>query len=117
VANPPWQVRAEGALSAHFKQADGSSRPAKDWKIGLKHGDEAHTIFVRTYLAESVTKATRDDTSYQGQTVIGYVFDRLGAGWTPTDGPLPPLTILDPKPGHAPPPPPKRSLFGRLFGR
>jgi hypothetical protein len=76
----PLQARVEGALNAHFKQDDGSSRPGTDWKIGLKRGDETQTIFVRAYLADGVSKATRDDTAYQGQTVIGYVFDRLGGG-------------------------------------
>ena len=113
----PLQARVEGALNAHFKQDDGSSRPGTDWKIGLKRGDETQTIFVRAYLADGVSKATRDDTAYQGQTVIGYVFDRLGGGWTPADGPLPALTILDPKPGQAASPPPKRGLLGRPLGR
>jgi len=113
-----WQARVEGALNAHFKQENGPSRPGTDWKIGLKRGEETQTIFVRAYLADGVTKATRDDTTYQGQTVIGYVFDRLASGWSPAAGPLQALTILDPKPGQAvPPPAPKRGLLGRLFGR
>jgi hypothetical protein len=114
-----WQARVEGALSAHFKQPDGSSRPGTDWAIGLKRGDETHKIFVRAYLADGVTGATRDNTEYQGQTVIGFVFDHLAAGWSPVDAPLPALTltILDPKPGQAVPAAPKRGLFGRLFGR
>jgi hypothetical protein len=112
-----WQARVEGGLNAHFKQADGSSRPGTDWKIGLKRGDATHTILVRAYLADGVTKATRDNTTYQAQTVIGYVFDRLAAGWTPKDAPLPGLTILDPKPGQIAPAALKRGLLGRLFGR
>jgi hypothetical protein len=118
MANQQWQARVEGALHAHFKQDDGSSRPGTDWKVGLKRGDETHIIFVRAYLADGVTKATRDDTTYQGQTVIGYVFDRLAAGWTPAAEPLPGLTILDPKPDHvAPTPAPrKRGFLSRLFG-
>jgi hypothetical protein len=112
-----WQARTEGSLNAHFKQADGSSRPGTDWKIGLRRGAETQTIFVRAYLADSATKATRANTNYQAQTVIGYVFDRLAAGWTPADGPLPGLTILDPQPGQAVPPPPKRGLLDRLLGR
>jgi hypothetical protein len=40
-------------------------------------------------------------------------------GWNPVGAPLPALTltILDPKPGQFVPPPPKRGLLGRLFGR
>ena len=91
-------------------------RSGTDWKIGLKRGDEIHTIFVRAYLADGVTKATRNNTNYQAQTVIGYVFDRFAAGWTPSDGPLPGLTVLDPQPDQTVPPPPKRSFLGRLFG-
>jgi hypothetical protein len=113
-----WQIRVEGALNAHFKQPDGSSRPGTDWKIGLKRGDEIQTVFVRAYLADTVGAATRENTNYQGETVLGYVSDRLTAGWTPSDGPLPGLTILDPRPGQAVPASPrKRGLLGRLFGR
>lgn len=112
-----WQARVEGALEANFKQPDGSSRPGKDWKVGLRRGDEIHTVFVRAYLAEGASKATRRNTNYQAQTVIGYVFDRLDGGWHPADGALPGLTILDPPPGQAVPPPPKRGLLGQLFGR
>ena len=117
MADEQWQARVEAALNAHFKQGDGSSRPGTDWKIGLKHGDDMQTIFVRAYLADGISAATRANTNYQGETVIGYVFDRLAQGWTPAAGPLPALTILDPKPGHeVAPPPQKRGLLGRLFG-
>ena len=115
MADTEWQARIEGAFDAYFKQADGSSRPGRDW--GLRRGDELHTILVRAYLAERASKATRRNTNYQAQTVIGYVFDRLGGGWTPADGPLPGLTILDPSPGQPVPPPPKRGLLSRLFCR
>jgi hypothetical protein len=113
----PWQARIEGALNAHFKQADGSSRPGVDYAVGLKRGEETRRIIVRAYLADGVSRATRANTNYQGQTVIGYVFDRLDAGWTPDAGPLPPVTILDPKPGQPVPDPPRRSLLSRVFGR
>lgn len=49
--------------------------------------------------------------------MIGYVFDRLDAGWTPDAGPLPPLTILDPKPGQPVPGLPQRGLLSRVFER
>jgi hypothetical protein len=119
MAEEQWQARIEGALNAHFKQESGPSRPGTDWAVGLRRGAETHKIFVRAYLADGVTKTTRENTEYQGQTMIGYVFDRLAAGWSPVDAPLPALTltILDPKPGQAAPPPPKRGLLGRLLGR
>ena len=101
-----WQARIEGSLNAHFKQPDGTSRPGTDWKVGLKHGDETYTIFVRAYLSDDMTKKYRKDTTYQQQTVIGYVFDMLAKGWHPakTDEMLT-LTILNPKDD---PPPEKK---------
>jgi hypothetical protein len=117
-ADEQWQGRVESALHAHFKQPDGSSRPGTDWKIGLRRGDETRTVIVRAYLADTVSAATRANTNYQGQTVLGYVFDRLAAGWVPADEPLPGLTILDPSPDQAVPAlPQKRGLLSRLLGR
>ena len=117
-----WQARIEGTLNAHFKQEDGSSRPGTDYKIGLKHGEQVHQIFVRAYLAADLTPAARADAHYLGQTVIGYVFDRLGQGWVPSGEqfPLPALTILNPGPNYVPPAAaaaPKRGLFAKLFGK
>jgi hypothetical protein len=66
-----------------------------------------------------MSKAARADAYYQGQTVLGYVFDRLNAGWVPNGEPypLPALTILEPSPDYVPPVPPKRGLLARLFGK
>lgn len=111
-----WQARIEGGLAAHFKQPDGTSRPGTDYAVGLVRGEKTRRIIVRAYLAGNVTPATRRNTNYQAQTVIDYVFDRLAAGWTPDSGPLPGLTILDPRPGQAVPAPPRRGLLRRLFG-
>ena len=113
-----WQARIEGALSAHFKRPDGSARPGTDNAVGLKRGDETHRIMVRAYLGEAVSDATRKDTRYQQQTVLDFVFDRLAAGWRPAAGPLPQLTILDPKTGQNPPPPQpqQRGFLRHLFG-
>jgi hypothetical protein len=118
-----WQARLEGAMHAHFKQADGSSRPGTDYKVGLKRGDQTCQIFVRAFLAENMTPAARQDAQYQGQTVIGYVFDRLAPGWEPNGEmfPFPALTIMNPTPGAGPapsqPPAQKRGLMARLLGR
>ena len=116
MAEPQWQARIEGALAAHFKQPDGSSRPGTDYAVGLRRGEETHRIMVRAYLADGASAATRRNTNYQAQTVIDYLFDQIAAGWTPAAGPLPGLTILDPQPGQSVPAPPRRGFFTRLFG-
>lgn len=121
MATEPWQARVDGAMRAHFKQADGTTRPGTDYKIGLKRGDAVCQIFVRAYLAADLTAAARNDTAYQQQTVIGYVFDRTAGDWEP-DGemfPFPPVTILNPRPeaGADASTAPKRGFIGRLFGR
>ena len=113
MAEPQWQARIEGALSASFYQPDGSSRPGTDYAVGLKRGEQTHKVSVRAYLAETVSAATRSNTEYQAQTVLDFVFDRLAAGWTPQSGPLPALTILDPSPGQ-PVAPPRKGPSARL---
>jgi hypothetical protein len=104
-----WLMRIEGALSAHFKQPYGPSRPGTDWKVGLKRGDELHTIFVRTYFREDASAATRADTTYQGDTVMGYVSDLIRAGWSPTD-PVPNAIDIGNSP-EGPGSPPKKSWW------
>jgi hypothetical protein len=93
-----WLVRVDGALQAHFKQDEGPSKPGTDYKIGLKHGADDYQIFVRAYLSPDLSAAARADSDYQARTVIGYVFDRLSRGWTPSLGPLPALTIVNATP-------------------
>ncbi len=117
MAASEWQARIEGALNAQFKQPEGGSRPGADYAVGLKRGDETRRIIVRAYLGGGVSAATRRNTNYQAQTVLGYVLDRLAAGWSPDEGSLPAVTILDPRPGQPVPAPPARGLFTRLFGR
>ena len=114
-----WQAKIDDTLAAHFKQPDGSSRPGIDFKLSLRRGAAEHRILVRAYLAPDLTRAARKDGFYLGQTVLGYVFDRLSQGWVPTgeDYPLPALTILNPSPDYVPPVPPRRGLFAWLFNR
>jgi hypothetical protein len=81
-----WLMRIEGAMSAHLFQPDGSSRPGTDWTVGLKRGEDTYNVMVRAYLSEDMTKRARADTDYQGQTVLGYIGDLLGQGWTPDQG-------------------------------
>jgi|SRR5262249_15535984 len=82
-SEPQWLMRIEGALSAHFYQPDGSSRPGTDWTVGLKRGDDTYTVIVRAYLSDDASEQTRKDTVYQGRTVLGYISDLLSQGWTP----------------------------------
>ena len=91
-----WEMRIEGALSAHFFQPDGSSRPGTDWSVGLRHGEDVYHVMVRAYLSEDMTKRARADTEYQGQTVMGYLNDLLSKGWRPDQGGDLVLTILNP---------------------
>jgi hypothetical protein len=111
-----WLVKlSPNMLEASFFQEDGSSRPGTEYMVSLKCGEAEFHTTVRAYLADDLTPAARADRHYQGQTVIGYVFDRLAAGWVPKGEPLPGLTILNPDPGYvhkgAKPP-----LWKRLFG-
>jgi hypothetical protein len=111
-AGDPWLMRIEGALSAHFKQPDGPSRQGTDWKVGLKRGEELHTIFVRTYLSPDATASTRADTNYQGQTVMGYVNDLLRSGWSPAD-PVPSTIVIQNPTGVAAAP--KKKSWWRIW--
>jgi hypothetical protein len=118
VSAADWQARIDGALAAHFKQPDGSSRPGLDYQLSLQRGEAIHRIVVRAYLAKDLTPATLGDAEYQAQTVLGYIFDRLGQGWVP-DGdsnPLPAVTILNPAPGYVHAAPRKRGWLARLLG-
>jgi hypothetical protein len=81
-----WLMRIEGALSAHFLQPDGSSRPGTDWTVGLKRGESTYQVMVRAYLSEDMTQRAQADNEYQGQTVLGYISDLLEQGWTPEQG-------------------------------
>lgn len=83
MSEEPWLMRVEGALSAHFKTSQGASRPGVHWKIGLKRGEEIHTVFVKAFLTDDATRDTQRDQEYQAQTVMQYLNDQLNAGWRP----------------------------------
>jgi hypothetical protein len=91
-----WLMRIEGALSAHFFQPDGSSRPGTDWSVGLKRGEQTYNVMVRAYLSDDMTRRARADTTYQGQTVMGYLNDLLEQGWRPEQGGDLEITIQNP---------------------
>lgn len=99
VSNEPWLMRVEGALSAHFKTADGGSRPGVHWKMGLKRGDELHTVFVKAFLTDDATRATQRDQQYQAHTVMQYLNDQLNNGWHPTQEKDHVIYIGNPLPG------------------
>jgi hypothetical protein len=91
-----WTASVEGALRAHFNQPDGTSRPGMHWNIELRRGASEYKIFVLAYLADAVSPEARADLQWQAQSVVRYVFDRLEQGWTPADGELPPITLVQP---------------------
>ena len=95
-----WLMRVERGLSVHFKQPDGSSRPGTDWSIGLKRGDEIHSVMVRTYLADDLSSKFRKDTEYQARTAMQYLNDLLQKGWDPAGPAVPAITIANPPGAH-----------------
>ncbi|MBX9599951.1 MAG: hypothetical protein K2X35_03065 [Bryobacteraceae bacterium] len=94
--NNDWMMRIEGAMNANFLQEDGASIPGTEWAVGLKNGDDLFKVMVRTYLADDVRSEVAENVEYQGQTVLGYVWDMLQAGWTP-DQELSPIVIGNPR--------------------
>jgi hypothetical protein len=99
-------MRVEGGLAAHFKTADGGSRPGVHWKIALKRGDEIHTVLVKAFLTPDATRATQRDQEYQAQTVMQYLNDQLHAGWHPEQQRDHVIHIGNPLPGTRPSPKP-----------
>jgi len=84
MSNEPWLMRVENGLSAHFKQAEGPSRPGVAWTVGFKRGNEVYTATVKGLLADDATPETRANQPYQAQTVMQYLNDQLNQGWHPS---------------------------------
>jgi len=99
-AGEPWLMRVEAGLNAHFKQADGPSRPGTDWRIGLKRGDELHTVLVRTY-SDKVAPELAEDSQFMANTAMGYLNDLLNSGWDPTQPRELAITVTNPD-GYVP---------------
>jgi hypothetical protein len=78
-----WLMRVEKSLSANFKQPSGPSRPGVMWSVGLKRGDETYVVMVKGLLMDDATLETRNDQTYQAQTVMQYLNDQLNQGWHP----------------------------------
>jgi len=84
MTDEPWLMRIESGLAAHFKQADGPSRPGTLWTVGIKHGNEHYQAMVKALLADDATAATRKDEKYQAQTAMQYLDERIRQGWHPS---------------------------------
>ncbi len=91
-----WMMRIEGALNAHFKQPDGSSRPGADWAVGLKHGNNIYKVIVRAYLSNDLRPDLKTNQQYQAQTVMGFLNDLIGQGWSPDQARDLVITITNP---------------------
>ncbi|MBL6852274.1 MAG: hypothetical protein ISS15_08505 [Alphaproteobacteria bacterium] len=94
-AGEPWLMRVEAGLNAHFKQANGASRPGTDWRIGLKRGHEVHTVLVRTY-SDKVAPELAKDSQFMANTAMGYLNDLLGKGWDPKQPRELAITVTNP---------------------
>lgn len=81
----PWSMRVSKGLTAHFKVPDGPSREGTMWSVNLTRGDEHYAAMVKGLLADDATNATRKDATYQAQTAMDYLNDRLNNGWHPRD--------------------------------
>jgi len=76
-------MRVDGALAAHFRLADGPSRPGVEWIIGLKQRERTWQATVKAFFADDATAATMADQEYQAHTAMQYLNALLGAGWNP----------------------------------
>jgi hypothetical protein len=83
MAESKWMMRIEGALSAHFSDPNGISRPGVHWSVGLKQGEKTYKVLVKGFLAADATPETRKEQEYQGQVVMQYLNDQLRKGWHP----------------------------------
>ena len=104
-AGEPWLMRVEAGLDAHFKQPNGPSRPGTDWRMGLKRGDEVHTVFVRTY-SDKVATDLAKDKMFMSNTAMRYLNDLLNSGWNPAEPRELAITVTNPD-GYQP----KKSLW------
>lgn len=83
MSSQAWSMRVSQGLSAHFKVPDGPSREGTMWSVNLTRGDEHYVAMVKGLLADDATKATRKDATYQAQTAMEYLNDRLLNDWHP----------------------------------
>lgn len=95
-ANDPWLMRIEDGMSAHFLQPTGASRPGIDWRIGLKRGEEIHTVMVRTYAADDLAPELKKDPTFLADTAMSYLNDLLNQGWHPSQPRHHEITVTNP---------------------
>jgi hypothetical protein len=80
-ASSDWTITVTGALRAHFKQLDGTSRPGADWIVALAQRGDVKRIMVRVYAENALGKSPEQEA----QMVAEYVGGLLGSGWSPAD--------------------------------
>lgn len=96
-------MRVKNGLSAHFKEANGSSRPGVDWVVEMTQGDKTYFVRVRALLADEATRATRKDEAYQSHTAMEYLDTQLKTGWHPADEKEHTIYLSNPLPSLAQP--------------
>jgi hypothetical protein len=85
VSRNEWLMRIDSGLEAHFKEANGGSRPGVEWAIDMKHGDKVYRVRVRALLADEASAKTRRDRKYQARTAMQYLDALLTQGWHPDE--------------------------------
>lgn len=91
-----WVMRIESGLSAHFKQANGCSRPGVDWAIDMRQGETVYRVRVRGLLADDASPSTRKDEAYQARTAMQYLDTLLTQDWLPQEERAHVITIGNP---------------------
>ncbi len=80
-----WSMSVTSGLAAHFKVPEGPSREGTMWSVNLARCDEHYVAMVKGLLTDDATDATRKDATYQAQSAMQYLNDRLNNGWHPND--------------------------------
>lgn len=96
MATNEWSMRTKNGLSAHFKQANGGSRPGVDWAIELTRAGVVYHVRVRGLLADDASRSTRKDEAYQARTAMQYLDSLLSRGWDPQEERTHVITIGNP---------------------
>jgi hypothetical protein len=74
-----WTIAVVDALRAHFKQADGTSRPGVDWAVSLTKPGQERRIIIRSYSDEVPDQPSEK----AAQSIVSFVAGLLGSGWSP----------------------------------
>lgn len=76
-----FRITVERGLAAHFKQANGPSRPGIDWLVKIE-GPKSGTVIVRTYLKSAA--ASELDKAMLSQQALDLVQRKIESGWNPS---------------------------------